>query len=510
MMKKSLKLPTAYTILLFLLGVIALLTVVISSVRSVSLSELIMAPLNGMIGVRDLELTAAVNEATVSGGVGAALDVIKNADRHLINAWNHGQMLGAIDVSMFVIIIGGFLGVVAKTGALDAGIATLINKFKGGRELLLIPILMLVFSLGGTSYGMAEETLAFYALIGATMMTAGFDPIVSTATILIGAYAGLLGSTINPFAVGSSIAAAEAVDVAMSQATIIATGTALWLSVLGLSIWYVMRYAKKVYQNKENSLLTAKELDAARDALTSKDTKSLEFTGKRKVVLTLFALAFVVMILSVIPWNDFGVTLFDQHTAWLMGAPLGAWWFPELTTWFFVMSVVVALVYRMPEKEIVSSFISGAADMIGVAFIIGISRGISFMMTNTGLDIYILDQLSGALSGMSGPFFAVMAFIIYLPLTFLIGSTSGLAAVSMPIFTPLAVSLGMGPEIVVAAFTAAAAWLAFFSPTNPILMGGLEISKVEYGTWLKFSGKFIGMCFVLIVAILSITAFILG
>jgi len=509
MEKKRFKFPTAYTILFILLIVIFTLTHLIPAVRGASLAELIMAPLNGMIGVRDTELTTSVYEAGVSG-VDGALDVIGDADGHLINSWNHGQRVGAIDVSMFVLVIGGFLGVVTKTGALDAGISALVDKFKGGRELLLIPILMLVFSLGGTSYGMAEETLAFYALIGATMIKAGFDPIVSVSTILIGSYAGMLGSTINPFAVGASIAAADAVEVTMSQATIIATSAPLWLGVLTLCIWYTMRYAKKVYQNKKNSLLTTSELDIARDALTSEKDEKLEFTGKRKVVLVLFAFAFVVMILGVIPWNDFGITLFDEHTAWLMGSPLGWWWFPELTTWFFVVTLVIGLIYRLPEKGIVSAFVAGAADMVGVAFIIGISRGISFMMTNTGLDIYILDQLSGALSGMSGPFFAVMAFIIYLPLTFLIGSTSGLASVSIPIFAPLAVTLGMRPEIIVSAFTGAAGWLAFFSPANPILMGGLEISKVDYSSWLKFVWKLAGMAFVLIIVILSISALVLG
>ena len=507
MEKKRFKLPTAYTILLFLLVVIFVVTHLIPAVRSASLAELVMAPLNGMIGVRDVELTAIVNDAP---NVNVALNAIENADGHLINAWNSGRMLGAIDVSMFVLVIGGFLGVVAKTGALDAGIASLVAKFKGGRELLLIPILMLVFSLGGTSYGMAEETLAFYALIGATMITAGFDPIVSMATILIGAYAGTLGSTINPFAVGASIAAAEAVGTTMSQGIIIAIGSALWLSILALSVWYVMGYAKKVYKNKEDSLLTAKEREIATEALTNKEDKVLEFTGKRKVVLILFAFTFIIMILGVIPWNSFDITIFDQHTDWLMGASLGWWWFPELTTWFFIMTIVIGLVYRLPEKGMVSSFIAGAADMMGVVFIIGISRGISFMMTNTGLDIYVLDQLSNALSGMSGPLFAIMAFIIYLPLSFLIGSTSGLASVSMPIFAPLASTLGMGPEIVVAAFTSAAGWLAFFAPTNPILMGGLEISKVEYGTWLKFIGKLAGMAFVVIIIILSAAALILG
>jgi uncharacterized ion transporter superfamily protein YfcC len=471
-----------------------------------------MAPWIGMVGVRDLDLTAVVREATETGGIQSALEAIRNADGRLIDVWNWGRPQGAIDVSLFVLIIGGFLGIVSKTGALDAGIAALVNKLKGGREMLLIPILMLVFSIGGTTYGMAEETLAFYALIGATMIKAGFDPLVSAAVIAIGAYAGGLGSTINPFSVGASISAAEAAGTHLNQGTIIALSSILWLSVLGVTIWYVMRYAKKVYADRSNSLMTTEELEISTKALTHHDKESevLEFTFKRKVVLALFVFTFIVMILGVIPWGSFGITIFDNHTAWLTGGALGTWWFPELTIWFLVMSIVTGVAYRMPEKELVSSFIGGSSEMVGVAFIIGLSRGISFMMTNTGLDIYILEQLSGVLTGVSGPFFAVMAFFIYIPLTFFIGSTSGLASVSMPVFAPLAENLGMAPELVVPAFTAAAGWLAFFSPTNPILMGGLEISKINYATWLKFVTRLVAIVFVLIVILLAIYGFILG
>ena len=120
------------------------------------------------------------------------------------------------------------------------------------------------------------------------------------------------------------------------------------------------------------------------------------------------------------------------------GASLGTWWFPELTVWFFIMAIVIGLVCRMSEEDIVKSFISGCADMVGVALVVGISRGISFMMANSGLDLFILDKASGILSGVSGMLFANMAYLIYIALSFLIPSTSGLASVSMPIFAPLA------------------------------------------------------------------------
>ena len=133
-----------------------------------------------------------------SGTVGASLSQILMA-----------PILGfedAVDVAIFVMILGGFLAIINRTGAFETGIKVLVQKLKG-RELILIPILMFIFSIGGTTYGMLEETVGFYALLAAAMMAAGMDPLVGSAVILLGAGSGVLGSTINPFATGAAISA---------------------------------------------------------------------------------------------------------------------------------------------------------------------------------------------------------------------------------------------------------------------------------------------------------------
>ena len=143
----------------------------------------------------------------------------------------------AIDIAIFVLLIGGFLGVTAKTGALDAGIGSVVQKLKG-KELILIPVLMFIFSLGGTSFGMAEETIAFAALVTTTMIVAGFDPLVSVATLILGAGSGVLGSTVNPFLVSTSIGASKWSRYTVNQVVVIGTGIALWLSSLLISILF--------------------------------------------------------------------------------------------------------------------------------------------------------------------------------------------------------------------------------------------------------------------------------
>jgi uncharacterized ion transporter superfamily protein YfcC len=503
--KKKFKFPSAYTVLLIIMIAIAIVTQFVPGVKKASLADTVMAPVAGMVGVQDVNLSNEVANAMNTNGVNDALKVINDAEGPLISVTNEGAVKGAIDVALFVLIIGGFLGVVTKTGALDAGVGALVNKLKG-KELMLIPILMIIFSLGGTSYGMAEESLAFYALITATMIAAGFDSIVGASIVLLGCGCGVLGSTVNPFAIGAAVSAA---GVTINQGTTIILGAVLWIVTTTISIIYVMRYAKKVYASKNASILSKHELDAANEAFSKNQEEILELNGKRKVVLGLFILSFIVMILGVIPWSEFGITVFENTTAWLNGSPLGGWWFPELTAWFFLMAVIIGFVYRMSEEDIVGAFISGCADMVGVALVIGISRGISFMMANAGLDLYILDKASGVLSGVSSVLFANMAYIIYIGLSFLIPSTSGLASVSMPIFAPLAQKLGISPEVVVVAFAAGSGIVNLVTPTSGVVMGGLTISKVDYDTWVKFVSKLLLIIFIVTVVILAVVPLLL-
>ena len=463
--KKSFQLPTAYTILLSLTIIIAIITQFIPGVAPSKLSDVVMSPINGLID--------------------------------------------AIDIVLFVIFIGGFLGIVTATGVLDAGVGAIVKKLNG-KELLLIPVLMFIFSLGGTSYGMAEETIAFYALITATMMAAGFDPLVAVGTILLGAGTGTLGSTVNPFLVGASIDALAAVGVKVNQGYVIALGVVLWLSTLLVSMYFVMSYAKKVKANPSTTLLSKAETNEAKETfLAENGGKEIEFTTRRKINLVLFFLAFIVMVLGVIPWEDFGVTIFAK-TAFLTGYPLGEWWFGELSVWFLIIAIVIGVVAGMKEREIVDNFMIGAADMIGVALVLGISRGVSVIMSTTGLDMYLLDQASGILSNVSAMLFVNLSYIVFIGLSFLVPSTSGLANISMPIFGPLTAKLGFSPELMISVFSAGSGIVNLVTPTSGVVMGGLAIAKIEYTTWVKFVWKVLIGIFLVSVIVLSAGMFILS
>lgn len=487
--KKKRSMPSSFTILLALLAIVAVVTVIVSgtsggAVTAARLSDFCTAPVKGF------------------------------AD--------------ALPVCLFVMILGGFLGMMTETGALDNGIAVLVQKLKGN-EIMLIPVLMLIFSLGGTTYGMCEETVPFYALLAATMMAAGFDPMVGAATVLLGAGCGCLGSTVNPFAVGAAVDALTGVGIEVNQSIIIGLGAVLWIVTTAMSIFFVMSYAMKVKADKGSTILSMQELKDAEEAhgkAASEVHKEVKLTGRQKGVLIAFAFTFVVMIVGFIPLADLnegvanffdagavydadGNAIVQGWSALITGLPIGQWYFDEASTWFFLMAVLIGIIGGLSEKQIVNTFITGAADMMSVVLVIALARGISVLMASTGLDVYVLDAAANALAGLSGVIFAPMSFLVYFGLSFLIPSTSGMATVSMPIMGPLAVKLGFSPEVMVMIFSAAIGVVNLFTPTSGAIMGGLALAKIEWTTWLKFALKLIVALSVVCAIILTVACVML-
>lgn len=409
----------------------------------------------------------------------------------------------ALDVCVFVMVLGGFLAIVNKTGALDTGIQVLVHKLHG-KELMIIPVLMTIFSIGGTTYGMLEETVPFYLLLSATMLMAGFDPLVGSAIVLLGAGVGCLGSTVNPFLVGACVDSLTSVGVEVNQAVIISLGAILWIGSLIVVIMFVMSYAKKVYANKGSTILSLQEMEEARAAYGNKENASdAKLTSTQKAILIIFAVGFAVMIIGFIPWGDFGVTVFDGWSAFLTGTALGGWYFQEATTWFLLLAIIIGVVGKLSESEIVNTFLSGAGDMMSVVMVIAVARGVSVLMDSTGLRTYILDSAAKALEGMPGTVFAPLSYLLYIGLSFLIPSSSGMASASMPIMGPLAQRLGFSADVMIQICGAGNGLVNLFTPTCGAIMGGLAIARVQYTTWLKFAWKPIVVLAILAIVILT-------
>ena len=416
----------------------------------------------------------------------------------------------AVDVAIFVMVLGGFLAVINRTGALETGIKVLVQKLKG-RELVLIPILMLIFSIGGTTYGMLEETVGFYVLLAATMMAAGMDPLVGSAVVLLGAGSGVLGSTINPFATGAAISALPE-SVVANQGLVIVIATFLWLTTLLISIIFVMQYASKVQKDKGSTFLSLREQKAAEKkfgAYAQKAEKEAKLTTSQKITLVLFALTFIVMIVGFIPWGEFGITFFDGFTGWLTGSSLGNWWFYEAALWFLIMSIVIGIVNKLGEKGIVDAFIDGADDMVGVILIIAVARGASVLMTVTYLDNYIIYNASEFLATLPEVIFVPINYILHLVLSILVPSSSGLASLSTPIVGALSAELGYSTEVSVMTMVSANGLVNLITPTCGAIMGGLALAKVEYSTWFKWAFKVVLTIAVVNILVLSIFSIIL-
>jgi len=396
----------------------------------------------------------------------------------------------AIDVALFVLIIGGFLAVVTKTGAIDAGIGGLLHKLKG-REILMIPILMIAFALGGTSYGMAEETLAFYALVIPVFLRAGYDTVTGVAVIMLGAGIGTLGSTFNAFA---TVVASQGAGIPFTTGIVLRF--VILVACLAIGILYVMRYARRVQAEPSRSIVADMATENRNFFLKASEEEGdnlPELTTIRSVILGLFGLTFVAMI--------YGVVALD-------------WWMGEMSGLFLAMAIVVWIVAkfspetRMDEKTLVDTFVDGARDLLGVALIIGVARGVVVIMDAGKITDTILHSAEEFVMGLSEITFISAMFVIQLLMSFLVPSSSGLATLSMPIMAPMADFANVGRDLVVTAFQSANGLVNLFNPTFAVVMGGIAIGRVSYERWLRFVFPLVLMLAVVILVALSIGALV--
>ncbi len=412
----------------------------------------------------------------------------------------------AIDVCIFVMILGGFLAVMAKTKALETGIKLLVKKMHG-KEYLLILLLMFIFSVMGTTYGFLEESVGFYVLVAATMFAAGLDPLVGVATILLGAGSGVLGSTINPFATGVAISAMKDAGVEFNQGTVILIAVVLWLTTLAVAAFFVVRYAKKVQRDKGSTFLSLREQAAAEKRyskyLSAKDD-SLRLTGRQIASLIVFGLTFVVMIVGFIPWGEFGITFFDNWTGWLTGASLGNWWFYEAALWFLIAAIIIAIINRDGEHGFIDTFVDGADDMVGVVLVIAVARGASVLMAETSMDSFIIVNAANWLETLPEMLFVPLNYVLHIVLSVLVPSSSGLATLSTPIIAPVAAQLGYSTNVAAMTIVSANGLVNLITPTCGAIMAGLALAKVDYSTWFKWGIRVVACIAVVNIVVLCL------
>ncbi|HEL1583771.1 TPA: YfcC family protein [Streptococcus suis] len=494
--KTGFKMPSSYTILMLIIAFMAVMTWVIPA---------------GQYQVDDAGNFITGTYETVEQNPQGIWDVFMAPVRAMLG---HGSTKAAIDVAFFILMVGAFLGVVNETGALDVGIASIVKRFEG-REKWLIYILMFLFALGGSTYGMGEETMAFFPLLIPVMMAVGYDSITGVAIILLGSQIGCLASTVNPFATGVASAAAG-----VSIADGMIWRLVFFVVILGLGMFFVANYADKVKKDPTKSLVyKQRDADMEHFKVHAERDVNATLSPAQKRVLILFFLTFVFMILSFIPWEDLGITVFTEIKEWLISIPVlgqivgittypfGWWYFPEGAMLFAVAGVAIGIVYGMGEQRLVKAFMAGAADLLSVALICAVARGIQVVMNDGMITATILHWGEVGLKGLSPQIFITLTYIFYLPMSFLIPSSSGLAGASMGIMAPLGEFVNVPASLIITAFQAASGLLNLVSPTSGIVMGALALGRIEIGTWYKFVGKLIATIVVASIAILVIATF---
>lgn len=383
----------------------------------------------------------------------------------------------AIDVILFVLILGGCIGVVHRSGAFDAGITRLAANLKG-REMLLIIIITVLIAIGGTTFGMAEETIAFYPILVPVFLAAGYDAMVALAAIYIGSSIGTMASTINPFC---SIIASNAAGINWTAGL---NGRLFMLIAgTGICLWYIIRYAERVKKDPARSLIYSQKAEIEKMFLSGSTGEGAAFTNRMRLILTVFAACFAVMI--------YGVSRLD-------------WWFLEMTTVFFAGSILIGIISGIGEKNFVNAFIKGAGELLSVALIIGIARGVTIIMDKGLISDTLLYYSSEAVHGMGKGLFVNVLFYLYAGLSFFISSSSGMAVLTMPIMAPLADVVGTGREHVVDAYMYGQGLFAFINPTG-LILASLAMVNVGFDKFLKFVMPLVLVLAVLCMVVLTVS-----
>lgn len=369
----------------------------------------------------------------------------------------------AIEVVAFILIVGGSFQVITKTGAITSGMGRVVRRFKN-KDILIIPIAMVLFALGGTSFGMAEETLPFFAIFMPIMMAMGFDSMTAFMVVFVGARTGYIASTINPF------------NVLIAQGILGIQGNPqLWLRMIAwvvltaVAITWVVLYARRVKKNPESSITFEDDIAKKVEFAADESALDAEFTGRQKGVLAVFIAGMCLII-----W----------------GLVTQGWYMNEISAVFLAMGLLAGVIAGFSQDVIAQEFVAGIADFAFSAIVVGLARGILVIASDGMIIDTILNALATGLGGIPAVLFTTLLYAVENLLAILVPSSSGLAALTAPIFGPLTELMSLNPEAAVWALSMGSATMSLICPTSAILVAGLGVCRIKLGQWWKTVWKF--------------------
>lgn len=475
---KKLKFPTAQTILILIAIIVTLLTWLVPAGKydslayntksntfiKTSLGESIELPATQET-LENLNIKIPIEKFT-NGDIYKPIGIPNTYKEQESNPQGLAELvmspikgiIAASDIIFLILIIGGLIGIMNLTGAFDAGISWMAKTLKG-REYILIILVTTLIAAGGTTFGFAEETMAFYPILIPVFLAAKYDAMVGLACIFLGSGIGTMCSTINPF---STIIASDAAGINWTTGL---TNRLIMLALcLVITILYILRYAKRVKADPSKSLIydQKEELEELFGLNTMNTT--IKFTNRLRLIIVVFSLSFVVMIV--------GVSFLD-------------WWFVEMTATFLVGAIIIGFIAKIKESVFVEEFAKGAATLLSVAFIVGIARGITILMEDGLISDTILYHASTITEGMNKGVFTNFMLFIYGGLSFFMPSSSGMAVLTMPIMSPLADTVNIGRETIVDTYQYGMGLFYLINPTS-LILAALAIVKIGFNKWLKF------------------------
>lgn len=383
----------------------------------------------------------------------------------------------AADVVAFILLIGGTFQILTKTNAMNMGIRRVIRKLQG-KEVLLIPILMLLFGIGGTTFGMSEEVIPFYIMLIPIFFAMGYDSMTTFMVVFLGPQIGYAASTTNPF----NVLIAQGVAGIQGNPQLIYRFI-WWIILMTISIIFVMRYASKVHKNPASSI-TYKD-DQLKKQEFAMDEENTEFSLRHKLVLGIFALGMGTIVFGILKYH---------------------WYMDEISAIFLVMGILMGIAGGLKEKEIAEEFVTGVKDLAFAAVVVGVCRGILVVAEGGMIIDTILNSLSNSLANIGSVAFTTVMYLVQSLLSILVPSSSALASLTMPIMAPLCDLQGVNPEASVTVMQFANQLTNMISPTAGMTVAGLAVCKISFGQWWKTIWKFFIVITILAMVFCAISA----
>ncbi len=390
----------------------------------------------------------------------------------------------AADIIFFILFAAAYVNVLSSKGALNALTGMLLRKL-GDKDVYIIPAFMILFALGGTTFGMFEETYALIPAFIAIAVALGYDRIVGGSIVFVGVATGFAAATLNPFTIGVASAVAE---VEMVTPKLLAFRILCLILFMALNIWYVMRYANKIRKDPTKSILYGDPtaLLGTESMGSREEVMNTQFTAQHKIALLGFVALIVVLVLGII---------------------VKGWYLAEIATLFLVFMVLTCIVYKMTPGEIGDMFVTGAKGALFGAMLVGVARGVSVVMTDGNIIDTCVNAAANLIMKMPQSLNAIGMVFVQNIVNFFIPSGSGQAVVMMPIMAPLADLIGQSREVAVIAFQFGDGFSNMFWPTACAIECG--IMGIGLDKWYKFITPLFAMM-VALQCVLIVAAVFLG